>query len=291
MKKKWKTITATALAVVLVASIAYASDNKSPLFTTRPASSAQGYWSDKENLTWTWWGESDGYTTEDGESVLIGNGPRYSDLHPEVTDLEYLLKEYVNYPGDGLTNLNQWGEPKANFEVETLSLLQEFVNSFDWIHANELTRLKAVYNRIACGQNGNTYGYKKADAGAILRYKNGNCQNYAEEFQRLAKTVGLECVVYEPYYNHVSNMVKINGQWITVDPTVNAVGNGGLFLNTETIPVDYETELKRYPEEQKQKDDYVQEQNQIKKVEELRDQYFRDEISYDELQQKIAEIY
>lgn len=53
------------------------------------------------------------------------------------------------------------GEPKANYSWASVEELQKFVNSFDWIHLDEKTRLLYVHNRIANGEGGfnqNHYG-------------------------------------------------------------------------------------------------------------------------------------
>lgn len=248
-------------------------------FGSLPDSAAKGYWSNKENLTWTWWDGSG--------SVVIGNGPKYSDLHPEVTDREALLKEYVNYPGEGLTNLSSWGEPKANYDEETLQLLREFVNSFDWINSDELTRMKAVHDRIAVGNYGNKYGTegitREYNGWSVLRDKGGICMNYAGEFWRLAQYVGLECVTYSPKVNHEICMVRINGQWITVDPSMEV----SFWDNGVTVPVDFDIEYHRVENEFKQSDTYekVQEENK------LEEQYWNGEITYEELQKKVADLY
>lgn len=248
-------------------------------FGSLPDSAAKGYWSNKENLTWTWWDGSG--------SVVIGNGSKYSDLHPEVTDREALLKEYVNYPGEGLTNLSSWGEPKANYDEETLQLLREFVNSFDWINSDELTRMKAVHDRIAVGNHGNKYGTegitREYNGWSVLRDKGGICMNYAGEFWRLAQYVGLECVTYSPKVNHEICMVRINGQWITVDPSMEV----SFWDNGVTVPVDFDIEYHRVENEFKQSDTYekVQEENK------LEEQYWNGEITYEELQKKVADLY
>lgn len=248
---------------------------------------ANGYWSSTIPLTWTWYGEYDGDRFCDGESVVIGNGPKYSDLYPEITDREYLLKEYVNYPGEGMTNLNSWGEPKANYDDETLQELKAFVNSFDWIHSDELTRMKAVHDRIAVGRHGNRYGSFGAtrtyNGWSVLLDGEGICMDYAGEFQRLAQYVGLECVTYSPYRDHLTCMVKVNGQWITTDPSV----SNPFFDNTMTLPVDFDVEYHRYENEYKQSDTG-------KRMEELRElnrQLEQDEISYEEFERKANEIW
>lgn len=246
-------------------------------FGSRPDSETKGYWSDKNNLTWTWWDGSG--------SVVIGNGPKYSDLHPEVTDREYLLKEYVNYPGEGMTNLNSWGEPKANIDEGALQLLREFVNSFDWINSDELTRAKAVYDRIALGRHGNRYGSSYASKGAwvVLQYKEGVCADYAREFKWLANYVGLECVTYEPSVVHAANLVRINGQWITIDAQLGM----SFFDNGVTVPVDFDIEYNRVENEYKQTDTY----QRSRKLVELNEQLNRGEITEEEFNQKVDELY
>lgn len=246
-------------------------------FGSRPDSETKGYWSDKNNLTWTWWDGSG--------SVVIGNGPKYSDLHPEVTDREYLLKEYVNYPGEGMTNLNSWGEPKANIDERALQLLREFVNSFDWINSDELTRAQAVYERIALGRHGNRYGSSYASKGAwvVLQYNEGVCADYAREFKWLATYVGLECEAYEPSAIHAANLVRINGQWITIDAQLGT----SFFDNGVTVPVDFATEYNRVEEEYKQSDA----QKRWEQERELEEKYWNGEITYEELQKLGSEIY
>ena len=50
--------------------------------------SEAGTWVDPVNLTWK---------TGDGTIITFGRGPKYSDLHPEVTDREHILKDTVWY--------------------------------------------------------------------------------------------------------------------------------------------------------------------------------------------------
>lgn len=257
----------------------YADDAEIPSgqFGSKYDALAKGYWSDEHDLTWTWYGKS--------ECVIIGNGPKYSDLYPEVTDREALLKDYVNYPGEGLTNFNHRGEPKANVDEEVLLLLREFVNSFDWIHSDELTRVKAVYERIAAGRNGNRYGSSGSSAGAwtVLRDQEGVCADYAREFKWLADYVGLECVIYEPEVLHAANMVRINGQWITVDAQMGK----DFFDNTVTLPVDFHIEYNRKENAYKESPAF----NRVQEQSRWEEQYWNGEITYEVLQEKVAELY
>ena len=99
-----------------------------------------GEWKDTESLRWEW---------QNGEMSFYGNGSIFSEQHPEISDPEYYLKEAVRYPGEANPGWNTKGEPKANYSWASVEELQKFVNSFDWIHLDEKTRLLYVHNRIA----------------------------------------------------------------------------------------------------------------------------------------------
>lgn len=238
--KKWATLAMVGVMSLASVSIAFA-------FGSKLDEAARGTWSDNNNLTWTYW---DSYG---GESFVIGTGSRLCDIYPEITDPEYFLKENICYPGESFGTLNSQGIAKVDYTEGSLPLLQEFVNSFDWIHSDEVTRLKMVHERIANGKNGNN-----TDSGSIpgsfvvLRTKSGDCSDYSWEFAKLCNYVGLECVSYSSGPLHAANLVKINGQWITVDP----YRKEGLFDNSNTVPVDFETEYNRRENEVKNSDGY-----------------------------------
>lgn len=203
--------------------------------------SARGTWSDTNNLTWKWW---------DGSGIIvIGSGPRFCDVYPEITDPEYFLKENLRYPGEEVAASNSQGQPKADYTAGTLPLLQEFVNSFDWIHSDEVTRLQKVHDRIGNGRNGNADQHTKGGAWNasfnVLQNKKGNCGNYSWEFAKLCKYIGLECVTYVIGANHAACLVNINGQWLVVDP----FSKDNLFNNIITVPVDFDKEYYRYDNE------------------------------------------
>jgi len=234
MKKK----RLAALALVSALMVGNVSTTFAATFGSKVEVAAKGTWSDTNNLTWTWW--------DTGESVVIGSGPKFSDVHPAITDPEYFLKENICYPGESVGTLNSQGQPKADYTEGTLPLLQEFVNGFDWIHSDEIARLKMVYGRLANGKNGNTTERGGALVSfSVLEDKKGNCGNYSSDFARLCNYVGLECVSYTPAYMHTACLVKINNQWITVDPYAGT----GLFDNGLTVPVDFETEFNRHDNE------------------------------------------
>jgi len=234
MKKK----RLAAFALVGFIMIANATSVFAATFGSIGDSAAKGTWSDTNNLTWTWWDGSG--------SVVIGAGPKFGDVHPEIIDPEYFLKENICYPEENVGARNSQGQPKAGYTEGTLPLLQEFVNSFDWIHSDEVTRLKKVHDRLANGKNGNTTARDGFGVSfTVLQNKQGACGNYAWEFAKLCKYVGLECVSYTPMYMHTACLVKINNQWITVDPYIET----GLFDNGCTVPVDFEIEFNRHDNE------------------------------------------
>lgn len=237
--------------MLLAAFSAPAAEPINPPGTFGSRNDANGYWSKRgdEGLEWTDW---------DGTVYAIGRGPKFSEVHPEITDAEYFLKQNINYPGDQLGNKPD-GTPKASYDEVSIGLLQEFVGSFDWINADEYTRVRKVYDTIARGRNGNREGAGKGASFDVLQHKTGVCADYASDFQRLASYVGLECVYYSPSYLHAACLVKINGQWITVDPYM----PNDFFDNTITMPVDFEAEYYRYGKEIRESEEYKRQMEQI----------------------------
>lgn len=182
-----------------------------------------GRFTDLENLTWTTW---------DGVSTTYGRGPKFSDVRPDVMDPEYFLKE---------VNLLESG----TYAPEIVAELRTFVNSFDWIHSDELTRANMVHDRVSNGYHGNVYKYPEGSWYSVLMTGTGQCRDFSGEFKSLAKFVGLECEVYTPSDMHQACLVKISGQWFASDPT----SSSPFLSNSKTYPVDYETEYNRYANE------------------------------------------
>ncbi len=205
-----------------------------------------GHFSDPNTLTWEW---------NDGTVVTFGRGPVFSDVHPEITDPEYYLKELTQYPGETGVVYNSQGNPKADYSDEAVAELQKFVNSFDWIHSDELTRAQMVHDRISNGFSGNYYESPDGSFSVLLK-KHGVCADFADEFAILCRIVGLECETYSPSYLHRACLLKIGNQWYTTDPTQTVV----FLSNSKTYPVDYETELHRYENEAKaEREQFMQE--------------------------------
>ena len=196
-----------------------------------------GKFIDFNNLTWE---------SNDGTVTTYGRGTVFSDVHPEITDPEYFLKDSILYPHEyGTSVVNSKGLLKSNYPLEELQALQEFVNSFDWIHSDEFTRAKMVHDRVSNGFNGNYYDGSPEGNFSVLMHHKGVCANFAEEFSFLCQMVGLECVRYTPSELHAACLLKIGNQWFATDPT-----NADPFLsNDKTHPVDFETEYHRYEKE------------------------------------------
>ena len=192
-----------------------------------------GQFTDWNTLTWT---------ANDGTETTFGRGPKFSDIHPDVTDPEYFLKGYYQQEG------GYWDSPyhreASTYNDPLANELKAFVHSFDWLNSDELTRANMVHDRISNGYHGNTYEHS-AEAFTVLMTGKGICGDFSEEFQYLAKFVGLECEVYTPSYLHQACLVKINGQWFATDPTSTLP----FLSNAKTYPVAYETEKNRYDKE------------------------------------------
>lgn len=199
-----------------------------------------GIFIDFNNLTWE---------ANDGTVVTYGRGSVFSEVHPEITDPEYFLKESVKYPNEVEREaFNSQGKPKADYSAEIVSELQKFVNSFDWIHSDEFTRAQAVHDRISNGFSGNIYQGDMANF-SVLMNGHGVCGDFAEEFCYLASLVGLECVEYTPSAMHAACLLKIGEQWYATDPTSNLP----FLSNGKTYPVDFEAEYHRYEKEEEKK--------------------------------------
>ena len=192
-----------------------------------------GQFTDWNTLTWT---------ANDGTETTFGRGPKFSDIHPDVTDPEYFLKGYYQQEG------GYWDSPyhreASTYNDPLANELKAFVHSFDWLNSDELTRANMVHDRISNGYHGNTYEHS-AEAFTVLMTGKGICGDFSEEFQYLAKFVGLECEVYTHSYLHQACLVKINGQWFATDPTSTLP----FLSNAKTYPVAYETEKNRYDKE------------------------------------------
>lgn len=201
-----------------------------------------GQFTNLDNLTWT---------ANDGTDTTYGRGSKFSDLHPEITDPEYYLKEKVRYPGEGgnaVSVYNSKGEPKAEYDAASVEKAREFLNSFDWIHSDELTRAKMVHDRVSNGFSGNVYAVADPKlAYPVLASGKGVCMDFSNAFEALARYVGLECVTYEPAFLHQACLVKISGQWFAIDPTVPEP----FFSNDKTHPVDFDTEYHRWEKQSK----------------------------------------
>lgn len=236
-----------------------------------------GYFSDPETLTWT---------SNDGTVTTYGRGSVFSDVHPEITDPEYYLKETALYPGEEIGTLNSQGKAKNQYTEIEMEALKEFLHSFDWIHSDEMTRATAIYDRIAQARSGNEYGrpeeeYKLLTFAALVGGK-GICSDFATEYARLAELVGLECESYDCELDHAACLLKINGQWFHLDPT-----SGGVvvYSNDAMYPVDYDTEKGLYAKKSKEKWDAYFEENPdsfLKEDFEMMDKLGRGEITVEE---------
>lgn len=229
MKKNFrnltKVITAVLATTMLFANTVFAADTY--------AYQNGGTWINGETFTWLY---------NDGTTVSFDKGPVFAIEHPEITDYEYYLRETVVYPGETGSVLN-----KVVYDERTLTELRNFVNSFDWIHSDELTRINKVFERIANEQHGNTYGMPERSQNTLplLIGGKGICGDFATEFAILANSVGVECVYYMPSQNHAQVLAKIGEQWFAVNPTVGFP----FFSNSMLYPADYETETTRVSKE------------------------------------------
>lgn len=245
--KRMAIITTAVLLAVTVTTPAMAdtgSSGRTDRFTENRPLAVYGRWIDKENLVWKF---------DDGETATIGTGPKFSDVHPDITDPEYYFKGYVLYPGESMGTVGIDGNLKANYPEypEDFAAVQQFLQESDWIHKTEAERFWMIYDRLSNGRHGNEYGAASRGGShpfSVLAGGIGVCKNYAAEIQRLANYMGLEAVVNAPYYKHVVALVKVNGQWLYTDGSIDTV-SGVYPIEQGVFPVDYVTEYGRYEKE------------------------------------------
>ena len=246
----------------------------------RPKTQGCGNWIDQANLTWQF---------ENGETATIGTGPRFSDEHPEITDPEYYLKQWVLYPGETSgTALD--GTMKSNYSAD-LPLLQKYLQESDWIHKTEAERFWMIYDRLAVGHHGNQYGHSGATGHSfsVLADGMGVCGNYAADIERLAKFVGLEAVTDNSAYIHETALVKVNGQWLYVDGVVDT-GNNPHELCYAVLPVDFNTEYKRYERELTSSSEYKEGETKIQNQISLQERYWAGEMTNLEYYRALCKI-
>lgn len=199
-----------------------------------------GYWSNQDSMEWIF---------QDGTAEVYSRGAIFSELHPEITDPEYYLKERFCLAGTG-GDESQRKESLTEGEVEKL---EEFLRSFDWIHSDEASRAQKVYERIANGHSGNQYKMPdpslRSSRFPVLTGGFGLCENFADEYAELAALTGLQCEAYDSDLNHRACLIKIGGQWFRIDPTSSST----FFSNTSFCPADYEKEKRRAGEASKKK--------------------------------------
>lgn len=237
----------------------------------RPKTQGCGNWIDQANLTWQF---------ENGETATIGTGQRFSDEHPEITDPEYYLKQWVLYPGETSgTALD--GTMKSNYSAD-LPLLRKYLQESDWIHKTEAERFWMIYDRLAVGHHGNKYAVSSSSSPyslSVFSEGEGICRNYAADIERLAKFVGLESVTDNSSEMHETALVKVNGQWLYVDGVVDT-GSNPHELCYAVIPVDFDTEYKRYEREYFASDEYKNHMAYMDEAKKLFDRFSAGELTY-----------
>ncbi len=124
--------------------------------------------------------------------------------------------------------------------------MQEFLHSFDWIHADEYTRYQKAFERVGAAYHGNIYdadaGYNRSkERWLVLRTRHGMCEQFSNELAELCKLVGVRCEAYQSSAYHKRCLVQIGEIWYVVDPTNNGVKN--------CKAVDYAAERDRYKNE------------------------------------------
>ncbi|RDU37041.1 hypothetical protein DRW41_10155 [Neobacillus piezotolerans] len=106
---------------------------------------------------------------------------------------------------------------------------QKFKAIYDYLDANAQYDFDA-FNEGSVTLRDTTPKYWTAyNPYGVLVEKNGVCQSYSSSFQLLSTMLGLNSIVVTGTMDggaHSWNKVKLNGQWVHIDPTSNRTNNG-----------------------------------------------------------------
>lgn len=166
----------------------------------------------------------------------------------------------------------------SKYSDVTKAHINEFLNSYNFSSADDYSKAKAVYERIAAGFNGNIYDAsttgttRYADHMQILDYKKGICHDFAEDYVTLARLVGLSADTYQPTLSHEEVLVKISGNWYKLDPS------SGNSFEAALMEADYDSHI-NMAEDNFWNSDAGE---RSKKANEYSEKWQRGEISYDE---------
>ena len=226
----------------------------------------------------------------EGEAAAeVGQDAAKTPADLGITDPEYYLWQYVYRPGEAysLTSAPD-GNLKSSYP-EDLPGIQEFLKGSDWIHKTEEQRFWLIYDRLSVGRHGNTgeagQNGEMAYAFSVLNMGKGFCKNYAADIRRIAQFMGLEAVTYDHSYLHRSAMVKVNGQWMAVDGSIDTTN--GTPVEKAVYPVDFDTEYHRYERECQQSSEYQQQQKQREEEKNWDAKLFAGEITWFEYYRKL----
>lgn len=146
---------------------------------------------------------------------------------------------YFNAVSDGSKGCLLWNET-----------MDSFLKQYDWENMTEREKAETVYQRIANGYSGNSYGIPpKGSHYPVFEHGIGLCGNFAKEYAALAKMVGLSCITYLPAQNHEACLLQLDGSWYALDPSSGAPFSSNAALRQ----VDLEAERTRYGREQEEK--------------------------------------
>lgn len=226
----------------------------------------------------------------EGEAAAeVGQDAAKTPADLGITDPEYYLWQYVYRPDEAysLTPAPD-GNLKSSYP-EDLPGIREFLKGSDWIHKTEEQRFWLIYDRLSVGRHGNTgeagQNGEMAYAFSVLNMGKGLCKNYAADIRRIAQFMGLEAVTYDHSYLHRSAMVKVNGQWMAVDGSIDTTN--GTPVEKAVYPVDFDTEYHRYERECQQSSEYQQQQKQREEEKNWDAKLFAGEITWFEYYRKL----
>ncbi len=135
------------------------------------------------------------------------SGEPYHDYWNETTD-----------PIQAIAGINNVSYAEAQ---KMVGIVRDFLNSFDWKNADEMTKASKAAELVTNGANYNAttpYGY----VAAVLLKKEGGCNHFAATYHLLTRLMGMDAL-HVAKTSHEINYIKINGNWKEFDGSAAAM--------------------------------------------------------------------
>ena len=133
-------------------------------------------------------------------AVLAGTPYRNSD-GVEIDPIQYIA------------DANSLTYDQAN---QMIGMIRDFLNSFDWKNADDMTKAQKAGDFVANGRVYNQNTERLGYIGSVFIHNEGACNHYANAYHLITRLMGMESIIVHGI-SHEYNYVKINNNWYYYD--------------------------------------------------------------------------